>query len=86
MQKYNVSSNIENGITVITFKKAKEINGIIEVNDKYVARIGFNGQRHLGTFEKREDAIKMRLLAESKIKDGTFKEWYPTIKKRGNSR
>lgn len=84
--KYNVSSKIENGVTIVSFKKQKEVNGIIEVKGKYVARIGFNGSKHLGTFESREEAIERRLLAEEQVKNGTFEEWYKSIKKRGNSR
>ena len=84
--KYNVSSKIENGITVVNFKKEREVSGIIEVKGKYVARIGFNGQKHLGTFETKDDAVAMRLLAEKKVEEGTFKEWFADIKKRGNSR
>lgn len=83
--EYDLSSRIENGVTIITFKKKIEVCGIIEVKGKFVARIGYNGTHHLGTFETREGAIAQRLLAEKHIKEGSFESWYKSIKKSGNS-
>lgn len=83
--EYNVSSKIEKGVTVITFTRKKDVMGIIEIKGRYTARIGYNGSKHLGIFETREEAVERRLLAEKHVKEGTFDDWYKSIRKRGNS-
>lgn len=83
MREYNIESRIENGMSILTFKEIKTIPGIIEVKGKYVARMAYKGHKHLGTFETREDAVKMRLEAEKHKANGTFEEWYKELKKKG---
>ena len=45
-------------------------------SDKWIAQIGFKGKNYyLGTFEKIEDAVRARELAEERIY-GEFLDWY----------
>lgn len=83
MREYNITSRIENGMSILTLNEIKTIPGIIEVKGKYVARISISGHKHLGTFDTMEQAIEMRLLAEEHRDKGTFEEWYKELKKKG---
>lgn len=68
--------NNTSGVKGVTWDKTR---------NKWVAQIQFRKKNyHLGRFEKKEDAIESRKIAEEKI-FGEFLEWYAETHKEKNS-
>lgn len=58
----------------------------VKNTNKWKAYIAYNKKQYiLGHFETMDDAIRMRQLAEQKIGDGAFLEWYNDYKSQKNS-
>lgn len=78
-------------IEMIKPKKLRSDNtsghtGVVAMRNKWHAQICFKGKNyHLGTYEKIEDAIHERELAEEK-KFGEFLEWYESQKKENEEK
>lgn len=78
---------IKKGVSIIQMppqeKRKNKKTGVLGTwidRGKIKAEIYYNGKKyHLGTHEKIKDAKKMRETAETKVKDGTFPEWYASI-------
>ena len=72
-------------------KKLKESNkaghrGVyLQNKTQWRAEIGYNKkQYYLGTFKEKKDAIKIRKIAEQKIRIGNFEDWYENVFLKSN--
>lgn len=69
----NIAKNNTSGVKGVTWCKEK---------NKWMAQIVFKGKTYyLGRYNKKEDAIEIRKIAEKKF-FGEFLEWYKTIKQK----
>ena len=67
---YKLEKNSENIPGVFFFKQT----------NKWISYISLNKKRYnLGSYEKKENAIETRKIAEQKIKDGKFESWYTLL-------
>lgn len=79
-----MDSIIRKGVTIIQMppqvKRENKKTGVLGtwiVDGKYKAEIHYKGKKYyLGTYERIEDAKKIRETAESKKEDDTLIEWY----------
>ena len=56
--------------------------GVYQNTNGWRAGIGYNkNQYYLGHFKEKEDAIEIREIAEQKILDGNFEDWYTNLVK-----
>ena len=72
-------------IEIVTKNKAGH-KGVYYNHNYWRAEIGYQKKQHyLGTFKDKQDAIDIREIAEQKIEDGIFLEWYNDYKLHNNS-